>query len=261
MTNSAASPAPVRIRIPVFGLPVDAVPLRAAARQALSWAARGESRAVCAANAHMVVEARRDAALQTAVAAADLATADGWPVAYIMRRFGKVAQRRASGPDLTRLLFAGAVRLNIPVGFYGATEATLAALQAVALRRHPRLNIVFAHAPPFRLLTPDETTADAARINASGARLLFVGLGCPKQELWMAVNRGQIQTVMLGVGAAFDFLAGKKSRAPSWMRAIGLEWLHRLLSEPGRLWRRYLVDGAIFVRLYLSALLRGSASS
>lgn len=261
MTDAAADSATARRRISVFGLPVDAMPLRAAARRALEWALRGESRTVCAANAHMVVEARRDPALRAAVADADLATADGWPVARVMQRFGGVAQRRASGPDLTRLLFAGAARLGIPVGFYGATEETLAALQAAALSKHPKLKIVFAHAPPFRPLTAEESAADAARINASGARLLFVGLGCPKQELWMAANRGQVNAVLLGVGAAFDFLAGKKSRAPGWMRSLGLEWLHRLLSEPGRLWRRYLVDGLGFVRLYLTACFRGDASS
>ncbi len=248
-----------RPRVSVFGLSVDTIPLRAAARQALAWAAGHESRVICAANAHMVVEARRQPALQDAVQAADLATADGWPVAWVMRRFGKVPQRRASGPDLTRLLFAGAAHLNLPVGFYGATTETLAALQAAAIHRHPRLRIVFTHAPPFRPLTAEETAADAARINQSGARLLFIGLGCPKQELWMAANRGKIQAVMLGVGAAFDFIAGQKTRAPRWMRAAGLEWLHRLLSEPGRLWRRYLVDGAIFTGLFIAAAFRGSA--
>jgi len=102
-------------------------------------------------------------------------------------------------------------------------------------------------APPFRPLEPAEETAATERINASGAGILFVGLGCPKQERWMAERRGRIRAVMIGVGAAFDFHAGTLARAPRWMQNLGLEWLHRLASEPRRLWKRYLVGNTVFV--------------
>ena len=126
---------------------------------------------------------------------------------------------------------------------YGAharqTERTLC-------RAFPRLKLV-AESPPFRSLTPEEGEAAVRRIVSSGAGVLFVGLGCPKQELWMHSHRGRIPAVMLGVGAAFDFHAGTVSRAPLWMQRNGLEWLHRLLSEPRRLWKRYLITNTLFV--------------
>jgi N-acetylglucosaminyldiphosphoundecaprenol N-acetyl-beta-D-mannosaminyltransferase len=111
-------------------------------------------------------------------------------------------------------------------------------------------------APPFRAQTAAEDDAAVGRINASGARLVFVGLGCPKQEVWIAAHRGRVRAVMLAVGAAFDFHAGTRERAPPWMQRSGLEWLHRLFTEPARLWRRYLVTNTLFVLRVVPQLLR-----
>ena len=130
---------------------------------------------------------------------------------------------------------------------FGSTDSTLASLQRILKQRWPALRIAGAHAPPFRSLNPDEDEAAVRQINASGAHSVWVSLGCPKQELWMAAHRGRINAVMVGVGAAFDFHAGTVSRAPAWMRSNGLEWLHRLASEPRRLWRRYLVTNTLFL--------------
>jgi N-acetylglucosaminyldiphosphoundecaprenol N-acetyl-beta-D-mannosaminyltransferase len=130
---------------------------------------------------------------------------------------------------------------------YGGQPDTLAALQARLRQRWPTLRIAGAHAPPFREATADEDAADTALINASGARTVWVGLGCPKQEAWMHAHRGRVHAVMLGVGAAFDFHAGVLPRAPHWMCEHGLEWLHRLATEPRRLGRRYLVTNSLFI--------------
>jgi len=142
------------------------------------------------------------------------------------------------------------------VALYGGGLATLAKLQKFLLQAYPGLTIGCAISPPFRPLSEDERNAYTAKIRNSGARILFVGLGCPKQEKWMAENVTQLNLVMLGVGAAFDFYAGDKKVAPAWMRKAGLEWLHRFISEPHRLWKRYLMNNPHFVYLYLRAIIR-----
>ena len=134
-----------------------------------------------------------------------------------------------------------------PIFFYGSTEETLAKLKVNLLAAFPALKIAGMISPPFRPLTPDEDAAIVEQINASGAGVVFVSLGCPKQEMWMAAHRGRIHAVMVGVGAAFDYHAGTIKRAPKWMQDCGLEWLYRLASEPRRLWRRYLVTNTLFV--------------
>ncbi len=136
--------------------------------------------------------------------------------------------------------------MNVFNFVYGSTEATLALLESRLRAAFPALRLSM-ESPPFRTLSSDEDAAAVARINASGAGIVFVGLGCPKQEHWMAEHRGRVNAVMIGVGAAFDFHAGTVQRAPAWMRDNGLEWLHRLASEPGRLWRRYLVTNTLFI--------------
>jgi N-acetylglucosaminyldiphosphoundecaprenol N-acetyl-beta-D-mannosaminyltransferase len=140
---------------------------------------------------------------------------------------------------------------------YGSTEATLKALQRQLLSRWPALRIAGALSPPFRPPSAAEDEADVQAINASGARTVWVSLGCPKQELWMAAHRGRVQAVMVGVGAAFDFHAGTVARAPAWMRRHGLEWLHRLASEPRRLGRRYVVTNTAFIMRAALQLARG----
>jgi N-acetylglucosaminyldiphosphoundecaprenol N-acetyl-beta-D-mannosaminyltransferase len=145
---------------------------------------------------------------------------------------------------------------DIPVGFYGVSERTLEALVAEVQRRYPQLKVVFTISPPFRPLDKAEDEAVTRRISDSGAQMLFVGLGCPKQERWIMDHRGRIPAVMFGVGCAFDFLAGTKAQAPRWMMRIGLEWLFRLASEPRRLAIRVLKHNPRFVVLFLYQLIR-----
>jgi len=219
------------------------------------WAAQKESRYVCICNVHSVVTARQVAAFGHVVNDADLATPDGAPVAWMLRRLGHVTQRRINGPDLMWQYCEQAQRHAEPIFFYGSSEETLSLLMAKLLATFPALKIAGAISPPFRELTPYEDATIVEQINASGAGVVFISLGCPKQELWMAAHRGRIHAVMVGVGAAFDYHACVIKRAPKWMQDCGLEWLYRLVSEPRRLWRRYLVTNTLFIVLASNQLL------
>lgn len=229
---------------------VDALTYESAGEQILAWARAGESRSVCVATVHMVMEGHDDPAFQQLVNGADLVTSDGMPLVWGLRLLGCPQARRVYGPDLTLALCRAAARAGIPVGFYGSTAPVLDALIARLSARCPGLPVAYRHSPPFHLLSAEEAAAEIAAIRASGCRILFVGLGCPKQERWIAAHRGQLDAVLIGVGAAFDFLAGNKRRAPDRVQALGLEWLFRLATEPRRLWRRYLIHNPRFLALF-----------
>ncbi len=230
-----------------MGAAIDVLTADTALHRICNWAQDHQSRYVCICNAHSVVTTRQDAAFAAAVAGADMATPDGAPVAWMLRRLGAKQQTRVSGPDLMLDYCKQASQTGQSIYLLGSKPDTLAALQSELQRRWPELRIAGAESPPFRPATADEDAATVQRINASGAGTVWVSLGCPKQELWMAAHRGRVQAVMVGVGAAFDFHAGAVPRAPAWMRDSGLEWLHRLASEPGRLWKRYLVTNTAFL--------------
>lgn len=230
----------------VLGAHIDALPWDAAIARLLGWAHGRESRYVTICNVHVVVSASRDAAYREIINGSDMATPDGAPVAWMLRRQGFAGQPRISGPDVMWALCERAAAEGLPIYCYGSTDATLALLEQRLRAAFPALRMAM-ESPPFRALGAEEDAAAVERINASGAGIVFVGLGCPKQERWMAAHRGTVNAVMIGVGAAFDFHAGTVQRAPAWMRDNGLEWLHRLLSEPRRLWKRYLVTNTLFI--------------
>lgn len=250
-----------RLRVPVIGTMIDVLPWPDALQRIHDWAALRESRVVCICNAHSVVTASRDPEFFTALECADMATPDGAPVAWMLRRQGHPAQQRINGPDLMWRYCEQAAQRHERMFLYGSTPSTLEALERKLKAELPGLVIAGHLSPPFRPLTAAEDEADVAAINASGAGLVWVSLGCPKQELWMAAHVGRVHAVMIGVGAAFDFHAGTVSRAPAWMRRNGLEWLHRLASEPRRLWRRYLVTNTLFVWGALRQLWAGPGRS
>jgi N-acetylglucosaminyldiphosphoundecaprenol N-acetyl-beta-D-mannosaminyltransferase len=202
---------------------------------------------VCVANVHMVMEAFGDPEFQRAVNSSDRVTPDGVPLVAALQSLGLPRARRVYGPTLTPRVCERAAELGLPVGFYGGTPEVLEAMTGSLVARFPKLEIAFAHAPPFRPLTRDEDAAVVDAIHEAGVAILFVGLGCPKQERWMAGHRDALRCPMLGVGAAFDFIAGTKSQAPPWLQRLGLEWLFRLLTEPRRLWRRYLIGNPRFL--------------
>ena len=255
MTRDPATTLDQRSVAPVLGAPIDVVSAAQAVARISRWADAGESRVVCICNVHSVVTAARNPAFMGVVARADLATPDGAPVAWMLRRQGAAGQARVSGPDLLQSYCGHAANTGQALFLLGSTPDTLSKLQERLHKRWPTLRIAGAISPPFRPLTEAEDAAIVAAINASGAGTLWVSLGCPKQELWMDAHRGRVQAVMVGVGAAFDFHAGTTARAPLWMRDNGLEWLHRLASEPQRLWKRYLVTNSAFIILAMRQLL------
>ncbi len=232
---------------PLLGTRIDALSWEQAVGRIVRWAQAGASRMVCLCNVHSLVTASRDAALADALNTSDMNSPDGAPLAWLMRRRGWPEQQRLSGPDLMWKVLVEAERLQLPVFLLGGTPAVLDKLLLSLASAFPVLPVAGSLSPPFRALGDDENDRIADAINASGARILLVGLGCPKQEQWMAAQRGRISAVMLGVGAAFDYHAGTTLRAPlAWQRA-GFEWLYRLAQEPARLARRYLVTNTLFL--------------
>ncbi len=231
----------------LLGTRIDAISWEQAIGRILRWAQAGSSRMVCLCNVHSLVSARRDPALAAALALSDMNSPDGAPLAWLMRRQGWPEQQRLSGPDLMWRLLAEAERLQLPVFLLGGTAATLERLQANALAAFARLPLAGSLSPPFRALDDEDNDGIAAAVHDSGARIVLVGLGCPKQEKWMASQRGRIRAVMLGVGAAFDYHAGVLPRAPLAWQRLGLEWLYRLAQEPLRLASRYLLTNTLFL--------------
>jgi N-acetylglucosaminyldiphosphoundecaprenol N-acetyl-beta-D-mannosaminyltransferase len=210
------------------------------------WARARESRMVVAANVHVVTTASSDPDYQRVIDQSDMTVPDGVPLVWCLRRQGFPDQQRLFGPTLMQEWCAHAAREGLPIYLYGSTQATLDALVPRLQAAHPGLQVAGAVSPPFRPLTDAEDAAAVEAIEASGAAVVFVGLGAPKQERWMAEHRGRVPAVLIGVGAAFDYHAGNLRRAPTWMQRAGLEWLFRLVQEPRRLWRRYLVTNTLF---------------
>ncbi len=244
----------------ILGMRVDATRYDSASRAVLERARRAQGGMVCVANVHMVMESHADPELRRAINGAEIVTPDGVPLVWGLRWLGLPGARRVYGPQLTDTICRQAAAGGVPVGFYGGAPQVLDALVPRLCARHPGLHVVFHSSPPFRPLSAEEDALATAAIRESGVQVLFVGLGCPKQERWMAAHRGTLDCVMLGVGAAFDFLAGAKPQAPRWVQAIGLEWLFRLACEPRRLWRRYLILNPRFVWRFGLQLLRGSGA-
>ena len=240
----------------VLGMRTDSTSYTDAVTRVLAWASSRESRYVCVANVHVTMESYDSAEFRGIVNGADLVTPDGMPLVWALRLFGLSQATQVRGPSLTLDMLGHAAAAQVPVGFYGGTPAVLKLLVQECQRRFPLLHISYAYAPPFRQLSNEEDATIAREINASGAAILFVGLGCPKQERWMASQRGAVNAVMLGVGAAFDFLSGVKPEAPEWMQRAGLEWLFRLATEPRRLWWRYAYHNPRFVVLLAGQYLK-----
>ena len=241
---------------PILGMRVDATSYPDAVDRIVSWARNREKRYVCIATVNNVMEAYDDDAFMRVMNAADLVTPDGMPLVWGLRALGVRDASRVYGPDLTPLVLRAAADAGIPVGFHGGAPDVLDELVEVSRERFPGLEVAYAWSPPFRPLTPDEERSVTDRINASGARIVFVGLGCPKQERWMFEHRADVAAVTIGVGAAFDFMTNRKRQAPAAMQRAGLEWLFRLATEPRRLWRRYLRHNPRFVVLFSLQMLR-----
>src|SRR5829696_8234110 len=210
---------------------------------------RQRGRYVCFSTVHMVMESYDSPDFGAKVNGADMIVTDGMPLVWMQKMQGKSDAKRVRANDLMIMLCRYAAENGLSVGFYGGKQEVIDAIKARAAKEMPDLKIAYAFSPPFRALTAEEDERITSEINSAAPDLLFMGLGCPKQENWMAAHRDKLKTVMLGVGASFDFFAGNVKESPEWLGRLGLEWLYRLTQEPKRLWYRYLVLNPRFMWL------------
>lgn len=208
---------------------------------------RGEF--ICLSNVHTTIMAYENAEYRKVQNSAFIALPDGKPLSFVQRLRGYKEAEQVSGPDLMPTLWKATENMEISHYFYGSSEETIKALEKNLRKKYPKLKIAGMEAPPFRPLTKEEDEEAVRRINESGASILWVGLGAPKQEEWMYKHRNKINCLMFGVGAGFDFHAGTVKRAPLWMREHYLEWLYRLIQDPKRLWKRYVNTNGKFILL------------
>jgi len=246
----------------IFGVRIDATghALSAAAKVADAAAAR-QSGTVCVSNVDMLTRAVRDPGLRQVMHDARMVVTDGMPLVWVLRSLmGMPWAQRVYGPQLMHDVCKLAAQRGLKVFLYGGSTHELTVLQQRLKAELPSLQIVGAVSPPMLPERPPRDPGIEAEIRASGAHLVFVGLGCPKQEFWMAQHAAHLPAISLGVGLAFAQLAGLKARAPVWMQQTGLEWLFRLVQEPRRLWRRYLVGNSLFIWYLLKQMTGGFAN-
>lgn len=207
---------------------------------------------ICVSNVHMCMEVFDSMELASVVNNSDLTIADGKPLSIAQKLLGYQGAEQVRGQDIMSALCSMSGEKSLNIGFYGgSSEVVLNLVKSNLLVQYPDIKISYAFSPPFRTLSEQEDTEVVSEINAAEVDILFVGIGCPKQEIWMAGHKDKLNCVMLGVGAAFDFIAGNKKHAPRWVQNMGLEWLFRLCSEPRRLWKRYLKQNPRFVWYFM----------
>ena len=234
-------------RFKVLGINVDAVQIPDVIARIEEWIAERKScHFIVVTGMHGVIEAQRDPFFKQLLNSADLVVPDGAPLVWLGRKAGYALKRRVYGPELMEI-FCKSTGKKYRHFLYGGTDDTLERLKDVLEKRYG-LNIAGAYSPPFRPLSPEEGAKEIDLINQANPDVIWVSLGEPKQSRWMYEHVHSLQApVMVGVGAAFDFLPGIKPQAPRWMREHGLEWLFRLSTEPKRLWKRYLIGGPKFI--------------
>jgi N-acetylglucosaminyldiphosphoundecaprenol N-acetyl-beta-D-mannosaminyltransferase len=241
----------------VFGVQVSATRYDEVVEKVIAAARGRQSALVDFMPVHGLIPAVQDPKHLARLNQFQIVAPDGQPVRWALNYFYKTGLTdRVYGPELTWRLCRAAAEAKVGIYLFGSTPDVLEKLQAKLLGAFPDLYIAGAESPPFRPLTPEEDRAAVGRINASGAGLLFLGTGSPRQEVFAFEHRDSIHAVQLCVGAAFDFHAGTKKIAPAWMQKRGLEWLFRLTQEPGRLWKRYLVMNSTYVMLFIREALR-----
>lgn len=252
ITNGNAAIA----RVNILGVGVSALNLALAVKTIETWVKTGERNYVCVTGVHGIMESQRDEILRQIHNRAGMVTPDGMPLVWISQVKGHRIVSRVYGPDLLLAVCERSIMTGARHFLFGGAEGVPQRLASVLQSRFPGLHIAGALSPPFRPLTQEEQASTLRKINASKADILWVGLGTPKQERWMAENIQCIDPpVLIGIGAAFDFIAGLKKQAPGWMQRSGLEWLYRLASEPKRLWRRYLINNPLFILMILGQAL------
>jgi N-acetylglucosaminyldiphosphoundecaprenol N-acetyl-beta-D-mannosaminyltransferase len=235
-------------RCNVLGVRISAVNLDLAAARIDSWIQTGAKNYVCITGVHGVMESQDNPELKAIHNAAGMVTPDGMPMVWANRLAGNAHVRRVYGPDLMLKVCGEGVARGYRHYFYGGGEGVADLLKQKLTEKFPGLQVVGTFCPPFRTMTDDEDRALVEQINATKADIVWVGLSTPKQENWMSAHLGKLDApVMVGVGAAFDFHAGLKKQAPAFLQKIGMEWFFRLVTEPKRLWKRYLKNNPRFV--------------
>jgi N-acetylglucosaminyldiphosphoundecaprenol N-acetyl-beta-D-mannosaminyltransferase len=243
--------------VSILGVNVSAIGMQDCTDTIEGWIDAKSQHYVCITGVHGVIESQSDASLRAIHNAAGLVTPDGMPLVWMARRLGYGRTSRVYGPDLMRTLSALSLARGYRHFYYGGGEGVAERLRDALAGACPGLEVVGTITPPFRALTAEEDAAIVDAINTARPDIVWVGLSTPKQERWMAAHVGRIEApVLIGVGAAFDFLAGDKTQAPAWMQRNGLEWLFRLATEPRRLWRRYLSIVPKFIVLAGAQLVR-----
>jgi N-acetylglucosaminyldiphosphoundecaprenol N-acetyl-beta-D-mannosaminyltransferase len=220
----------------------------------LHWSSARQSRFVCVANTHMLIEAHRKLAFWSILQSADLMTPDGMPLVWMMKLMGVRRPERVAGMDILLALCHQAMQQNVSVFFVGSQAKILERMKCRLEKDFPGLNIAGMEPLPFGETAPKESAALIQQINESGANIVFVSLGCPKQEYWMAKHKSKIDGVMIGLGGVFPIYAGIQKHAPKILREFGLEWLYRLSREPKRLWKRYSSTIPVFMWLALKQI-------
>lgn len=243
-------------RVNILGVGISAITIQQAVNQVTRWIDSRACHYISVCNVHTVMECQQDERMRRAVNAAGLATPDGMPLVWLSRRWGNCPVTRVYGPDLMLALCQLSIERGYSHYFYGGAAGIPELLAENLQQRFPGLKVAGAYSPPFRPLAPNEQAQIISQINQTAPDIIWVGLGTPKQDLWMAAQRPQLTApVLIGVGAAFDFHTGRIPQAPRWMQQSSLEWLFRLWQEPRRLWYRYLVYNPLFIALILAQAL------
>lgn len=215
------------------------------------WIEKNEKQYVCVCNTHSLVTGYNDSSFKKVLETAGLRVADGMPLVFALKKLGFKNQERVDGPNLMLSLCQKASQKKYRILLYGGKEENLKRLEEVLINKYPGIDIVDRISPPFRELNTKEKGDILKKINIINPDITFVSLGCPKQEKWMYMNKDKVPGVMLGVGAAFEFILGDIKRPPLFFQKIGLEWLFRLISEPKRLFKRYAYNNTKFLSAYL----------
>lgn len=243
------------MKLRIFKIKINITSYNQVIKQIYTWINEDNSgRYICVSNVHMCMETFDNPDFCKIVNNADLVVPDGKPLVWAQKLLGKKNASQVRGSDLLLTICKQSEKTDIPIGLYGGTDKSLQNFIIFLKNKYPKLNIPFTVSPPFRELTQNEDEDYIRQINASGVKILFVGIGCPKQEKWMAKHKDRLHCVMIGVGAAFDFFSGEKKHAPRWMQKAGLEWIFRLASDPKRLWKRYLKHNPRFIYYLLKQL-------
>jgi N-acetylglucosaminyldiphosphoundecaprenol N-acetyl-beta-D-mannosaminyltransferase len=241
----------------VLGIPIAAVQIPDVVAKMEEWiTGRKRSHYICVANVHVIMEGRQDPSFGEVLRSADLCVPDGMPLIWVGRAHGRALKNRVYGPDLMIDFCRSTKNAGYTHFFLGGKAGVAEKLSHELQSRFPGVQVAGIYSPPFRQLSQEEDDAITAEINRVGPDVLWVGLGCPKQERWMREHRDKLRVpVVVGVGQAFDIHSGEAPQAPIWMRKNGLEWLYRLYREPRRLWRRYLIYNTKFIFSLLLELL------